>query len=253
MPKEEKLKNWFWRLINALLVVAVLLGLSSMAALYKYQKSLYPARTVTVSAEGKTTVTPDIATLSFSVVSEGRDPGRLSGDNTKKMNAAIDFMKMQGVEAKDIKTAGYNLSPRYEYDEDRRTTFISGYTLSQTVMVKVRDFSKIGAMLGALPGLGINQIGSLSFDIEDQDVFLNAAREEAFAKARAKAKAMAKQNGARIKRVVTFSESQGGYYPRPVFEAYGKGAADLAAVPAPSIEPGSQEVTVNVTVVYEIR
>lgn len=246
-------KSLFWKLINALLAVAVLLGLSSMVALYKYQKSLYPARTVTVSAEGKTIVTPDIATLSFSVVSEGRDPEKLSVDNTKKMNAAIDFMKAQGVEAKDIKTAGYNLSPRYEYDEDRRTTFISGYTLSQTVAIKVRDFSKIGKMLGALPGLGINQIGSLSFDIEDQDKFLNTAREEAFAKAHAKAKAMAKQNGARIRRVVTFSESQGGYYPRPVLEAYGKGAADLAAVPAPSIEPGSQEVTVNVTVVYEIR
>jgi len=253
MPKEEKLNNLFWKLVNAALAVAVLMGLSGMVALYRYQKSLYPARTVVVSAEGKTTVTPDIATLSFSVVSEGKDPGKLSVDNTEKMNAAIAFMKERGVEEKDIKTAGYNLSPRYEYDEDRRSSFISGYILTQTVVVKVRDFSKIGTMLGALPGLGVNQVGSLSFDIEDQDAYLNVAREEAFDKAHAKAKTMAKQNGTRIKRVVTFSESQGGYYPRAVFESYGKGGADIAAAPAPSIEPGSQEVTVNVTVVYEIR
>jgi len=253
MPVETKNKKWFGWLVNASLVVLILLGLSSLKALYKYQGSLYPSRTITVSAEGKTTVSPDLANFNFSVVSEGKDPEKVAEENNKKMSAAIEFVKGQGVADKDIKTAGYNLSPRYEYDEDRKRTFISGYTLTQTVFVKIRDFVKIGKILGALPELGINDIGSLNFSVEEQDKYLNEARQEAFEKARIKAKEMAKQNRVRIKRVVTFSESAGGYpTPYPRYAEFGMGG-DFVKAAAPSIEPGSQEVTVNVAVTYEIR
>ena len=124
MVNLEKLKNWFWILVNVSLAMLILLGLSSLKALYKYQGSLYPARTLVVSAEGKTTVSPDVASFNFSVVSEGKDPEKIADENNKAMNAAIKFIKEQSIEDKDVKTAGYNLSPRYEYDEDRKKTFI---------------------------------------------------------------------------------------------------------------------------------
>jgi uncharacterized protein YggE len=254
MPiKQDSVKNWFWILLNAVLVVAVLLGFSVMLNLWKQNKALFPARNISVNAEGKQVVVPDIATLSFSVVSEGADPGKIQEDNTKKINAAIDFLKKEGVEAKDIKTTGYNLSPRYEYDERRRRSEIVGYTLVQSVEVKIRDFAKISKILAALPDLGINQINGVNFGVDDPEKFLNLAREEAFSKARAKAEAMAKQNGVRIKRVITFNEYGGGY-PIPFFErAVGIGGDfDVPAPLPPVIEPGTQEVTVNVNVVYEI-
>lgn len=251
MPNlQQKAKEWFWLLLNLVLVVAVLAGLLAIKTLFRLDDSLMPARTITVSADGKTTVSPDIASVSFSVVSEGADPDKISAANSQKINSAIDFVKSQGVDEKDIKTAGYNLAPKYEYDKDKRTTFISGYTLTQTVFLKIRDFSKIGKILGALPGLGINQIGSLNFDIENPDKYLNDARQQAFDKAFAKAKAMAEQNHVGLSRVVTFSESHGGYpYPVPM---YGAASVGIGAITPPMIEPGSQEVTVNVSVVYEI-
>lgn len=247
-------KHWFWSLLNLTLVVAVLLGAVALKALYRYQGSLYPSRTINVSATGEAVAVPDIAQFSFSVVTEGESPEDVARENTLIMNAAIDFVKKQGVEDEDIKTSGYNLAPRYEYDRNRRQSFITGYTLTQTVSVKIRDFAKIGEILGALPGFGINQVSSLSFDIDDPDKLLNEAREEAFNKAREKAETMAEQNGVKIKRVVTFFESQGGYPPIPVYReaAFGMGG-DFATAPAPSVEPGSQELTVNVSVTYEIR
>lgn len=252
MPKSDHPKNIFWNLIYIVLAVTILLGLSWSYTLWKQGKSLAPARTITVSADGKTMVAPDIASFSFSVVSEGTDPEKLADDNVKKINTAINFVKSEGVEADDIKTANYNLSPRYEYDEKRRRTFISGYTLTQTIFVKIRDFSKIGKIIGALPGLGINDINSLSFDIENLDVHLADARQEAFDKARVKARFMAAQAGVRLKGVVTFSEFSGGF-PRPLpFAALGKGGFGGDG-PVPSIEPGSQEATVQVSVTYEIR
>ena len=91
-------------------------------------------------------VSPDVATLSFSVVSEGADPEKLQNDNTDKINKALDFVKSEGVESKDIKTAGYNLSPRYKYDQKTGRSSIDGYTLPQTVIVKIRDLSKVGPL-----------------------------------------------------------------------------------------------------------
>ncbi len=213
-----------------------------------------PARTITVSAEGKTTVVPDLATFSFSVVSQGADPVKLQNDNNAKVNAAIEFVKARGVDAKDIKTSDYNLSPNYVWNQKTGKSSIDGYTLNQSVIVKVRDLSKVAVLLGGLPSNGINQLGGVNFSVDDQDKFLNQAREEAFTKAKAKAIAMAKYSGARIGKVVTFNESNGGY-PGPIYYAKeaGLGMGGPSMPPAPTIEPGSQEVTVTVNVVYELR
>lgn len=244
-------KTVFWWLLNATLVAVILVGAAGAGVL---RNQVNPQRTISVSGEGKVTAVPDYATLTFSVVSEGTDPALLVAENVDKMNRAIAFVKQQGIEDKDVKTAQYYLAPRYEYDEDMRKTFISGYTITQSVTVKVRDIAKAGPILGGLPEFGVNQISGPNFEIGDdeREALIAEAREEAFAEARAKAEAMARANGVRVRRVVTFSESGG---PIPIFykEALGGRADTPASFPVPSIEPGSQDITVTVNVTYEIR
>lgn len=218
----------------------------------KYADSLTPSKTITVSAEGKVTVSPDIAQLSLSVISEGMNPEKIADDNNKKISAAIEFIKSQGVDVKDIKTTNYNLNPRYEYDEDKRTSYISGYVLTQTVLVKIRDLDKVAKILGGLPSAGINQIGSISFDIDDPEKYMAEARKQAFEKAKQKAETMAAENKTKIKRVLTFSDYQSAP-PYPVFMRGEMGGANMKDVILPTIEPGSQEVTIQVSVTYELH
>ncbi|MBI5079395.1 SIMPL domain-containing protein [Candidatus Wolfebacteria bacterium] len=219
----------------------------------KYADSLTPSRIITVSAEGKVTVSPDIANLSFSVISEGINPEKIADDNNKKISAAVEFIKSQGVDAKDVKTTNYSLNPRYEYDEDKRTSYISGYTLTQTVLVKIRDLSKVAKILGGLPPVSINQIGSISFDIDDPEKYMAEARKQAFEKAKQKAETMAAENKTKIKRVLTFSDYQSAPpYPIMMREM---GVANYLNkdVILPTIESGSQEVIIRVSVTYELR
>ncbi len=247
----SKIKNIFIVIFFVFLMAAVIYSIFFGPA-KKYGDSLMPARTISVSAEGKVTVSPDIAKLSFSVVSEGLDPKVLADDNNQKMKAAIDFVKSQGIDEKDIKTTDYNLSPKYEYDEETRESSISGYTFTQTVLVKIRDLDKTADILAGLPPLGINQIGSISFDIDEPEKYLSDARNQAFDKAKEKAAAMAEKNGAKIVRVINFYEYQPlTYYGTKAVS--GLGGAESAAPIVPQIEPGSQEVTVQVNVVYEIK
>ena len=240
--------------------VIIFLGFLMLVIIYslffgpakKYGDSLMPIKTTSVSAEGKVTVSPDIAKLSFSVVSEGANPKLLAENNNKKMNAAIDFVKSQGIEEKDIKTTEYNLVPRYEYDEKTRTSYITGYTLTQTVLVKVRDLNKVAEVLGGLPALGINQISSISFDIDEPEKYLGDARNQAFDKTKEKAEAMAEKNGVKLGRVINFYEYQPITYYGQTKMASGMGGAEAAPV-VPQIQPGSQEVTIQVSVTYEIK
>jgi len=253
MPNDDtKLKNQ---------AIVAFLGFLTLVVVYslfwgparKYADSLTPAKTITTSAEGKAMASPDIAKVSFSVVSEGFNPDKIAEENNKKMNKAIDFAKSQGIEEKDIATSQYNLSPSYEYDEKTRRTFISGYRLTQTALIKIRNLEKTGKILAGLPDLGINQIDSISFDIDEPERYLAEARDKAFSKAREKAGEMASKNGVKLGKVVGFSEYQGGPVVRyQEVKTLDFGGAEPAPV-IPQIQPGIQEVIVNVSIIYEIR
>ncbi len=247
-------RHWFWILINSVLVVAILIGLVLSASLIRQSNAVVPSRTITVSADGKAHIAPDIATLVFSVVSQNTTAEAAQKANTDKINLAIEYLKKQGVEAKDIQTSNYQLYPRYKYNSVTSEQTIIGYELTQTVTVKVRALDKAGEIVGGLASAGVNQISSFDYSVENSEALRDEARAEAFNLAFAKAKAMADQVGVRIARVVTFYETTGGGYPMPYYYARTEAAMDgKGGMNAPSLEPGQEEVVVNVSVTYEIR
>ena len=124
--------------------------------------------------------------------------------------------------------------------------------MSQDVRVKIRDFSKIGDILGGVVKAGANTVSQLQFTIDDPDSVKSQARAEAIEKARTKAEEVAKAGGFSVGRLLSIDESG----QSPIYYSYGMGgdmAVKSAAVPTPTIEPGSQDVTVDVTLRYEIR
>ena len=251
-PNPEGIKMIFWMLLSVLIAVAAInVVFFVMPLLSRWSDSIYPARTMAISAEGKTTAGPDLADISFSVVTQGQDPQALSSNNNQKMNAVLQFVKSQGIADADIKTTSYDLSPNYEYDKINQRNFINGYTLTQTVDVKIRDLSKVASVLGGLAPLGINQIGNVNFTFADEEKYLAMARADAFTKVWQKAQEMAAEAGVSLVRVVSVSESG---TPVPIY--YGADRAMAmggVAASAPTIQPGTQDITDQVTVVYEIR
>ena len=243
-------------------IIVAILVLAAAGYMYAraYSKIVEPSsfRSFTVLGEGKANAIPDIAEFSFSVVTQGgKDIAASKKENTDKMNAAIDFVKSKGVEAKDIKTQSYNLEPRYTYCYNDRgicpPSEIVGYTITQNVLIKVRDFTKIGDILTGVVERGANQTSNLSFKIDDETSVQNEARAEAIKKAQDKAKSMAKAGGFGIGRLLSIDENN---YPMPIYYSkamgIGGGVSEAASV-APTIEPGSQEITINVTMRYEIK
>jgi uncharacterized protein YggE len=217
---------------------------------------------ITVSGTADVSAAPDIATFSFSVNEDGATVVEAQKKADPKIKAAIAYLKGQGVDAKDIQTNGYNANPKYEYRQLPCTVnncppsnpVITGYTVEQTITVKVRDVSKAGTLLGGIGSTGVSNISGLTFTIDNEDGLKAQARSKAIDKARAQAEELAKELHVRLGKITSFNENSGGYYP--IYnKAAGMGATDSIAPQAANIEipPGQNKITSNVTITYEIR
>ncbi|MEX2033398.1 MAG: SIMPL domain-containing protein [Candidatus Colwellbacteria bacterium] len=251
-----KIRNYLGiALIAAVLVTA----LSALNFSYSYSRSVDPltAPNIRVTGEGRAVAVPDIAQFSFSVIAEGNNIQQIQSDNVKKINQAIDYLKSEGVAKEDIETKSYDLQPRYEYFSCSPMGSvcppprIAGYTLSQTVAVKLRNFDKTGSILAGVVTRGANSISQLFFTIDDRTKVESEARTKAIAQAKVKAEAAAEAADVKLGRLLSISEYAS--YPPPGFEGMGMGGAEKTTTLTPQIEPGSEEITITVDLVYEIR
>ena len=265
----EKIKNY---LGIAIIIGVLVASFSTISYVKTFSKSIQPSsfRSFSVSGEGRAVAKPDIARFTWSLISEGGiDLAALQTLNTSKSNDIIKFLKGEGINEKDIRTEQYQVSPQYESVQCAQPVYyrsgvigapitcppakIVGYSVNQTVSVKVRDFAKIGDLLSGVVEKGANSVSELSFTIDDPSQLENEARIRAIEQAQAKAKVVARAGDFSVGRLLGIDEGYMPYYANKDVRTMSFDVAEGAvAVPAPSIEPGSQETVVSVTLRYEI-
>ncbi len=207
--------------------------------------------TITISGEGKVTSQPDLAKMDLGVQVDGATVKAAQEQNTQKMNAITTALIALGVKKEDLQTSQYSIQPKIDWNSGKQT--VLGYTVTQTLSVKVRDLDKAGDVLAKAGELGANQVGGISFTIDDPTSLKDDARIKAIADARKKAEVLAKQLGLDIVKVVTFSENAQGGYPVPMMaKSYGMMDSAVAA-PSPEIQSGTLDVVSDVSVTFEVR
>lgn len=175
-------------------------------------------------------------------------------DSTNKMNDIVAVIKSLGVEDKDIKTSDYNLSPVYNYTNAKGQE-LAGYEVTQNLTLKIRDLSKIGDVIAKTTEKGANQVGNISFTIDDEYDLKNQARELAIEKAKEKALLIAEQSGMKLGEVKSVYENSD-----PIVSPmmYSNAKMDLSAsagggIVSPTIQSGQNEIKVEVTLTYEVK
>lgn len=207
-----------------------------------------------VSGEGKVSVTPDIAKVSAGIEESGTSLKTIQNSVNTKSKNLVDALKRSGIDEKDIKTTSYNVFPQYDYSVS--STRITGYRVSTNYEVTVRDFDKVNDILVVITQNGANIVGGISFEVNDdtKQKKLQEAREEAVAEAKKKAQGLARASGITLGKIINVSENQGVDFPRPL--ALDKSlpvSGGGESIPAPEITPGETEITVSVSLSYEIR
>jgi hypothetical protein len=200
-----------------------------------------------VSATGTSTRRPDIAIISAGVVTQASKAGDAMAANAKAMTATIAALKRAGVADRDIRTQSINLQPQYRYG-DNQPPVLTGYQASNRVSVKLRELAGAGGVIDALVAAGANQIDGPSLSVDHPEAALDEARTKALANARARAELYAKSAGLSVRRIVRISESDGVPPPVRPMEMMASKRADTTP-----LEAGEQELTVNLSVVFELN
>jgi len=204
-----------------------------------------------VSAEGRTTRVPDLATIRAGVVSQAPSAAAALSDNAQRMQRVLAALKRAGVAPRDLATSTVGLSPQYRYT-DGQPPAITGYQATNTVSIRFRDVAKAGGVLDALVAQGANQIDGPNLSIDKPEAALDEARTDAVRRARARADLYAAAAGLKVARVISIAEAgqdAGGPGPQPMFMARA-----MKADAAPSeIAPGEKDVTVILSVRFLLQ
>lgn len=252
-------------LLNTLIVsgifLIVFLGLlisQKGYEVFKLFENKSPQNTIAISAEGKVSATPDLATVSLGVLTQGDTADGVQNESSKKINTIIDFVIKQGIDKNDINTSQFNIYPTQDYRDGK--SIITGYQANQTIVIKVRNVNestnKLSTILGSVTKNGANQVNGVSLSFDDPDQFRQQARELAIVKAKEKAQQLADAAGLKLGRVVSLSETPGyggvvPYYGEAAGIGGGGGGGDKGVYP--NIEPGSQDIIASMTVIFELK
>jgi len=204
-----------------------------------------------VTGVGKVTVTPDLAVVSLGVQAQSSTVADAQQQAAKAMVDVMAALKSNGVADKDIATQYYNITPVYSYDRDTGKQVLEGYSVSNTVTVKIRTVGNAGIVIDAVASAGgdYTRINSVTLTVDKPEQYNEQAREAAMNDAANRAKQLAKLSGVKLGKTTYINESLNSS-SQTIY--YDSGVKAAPSVPTTPINPGETEVTLTVQVVYSI-
>ncbi len=210
-----------------------------------------PISRILVTGEGHAELAPDMAILTLTVTSEAETARDALDANSDAMAEVLTAMKAAGIRENDLQTSGFSIQPRYFHPPvkpsgQREAPQIVGYTVRNSLTVRVRDISSVGAILDKSVSLGVNEGGNIRFTNEDPSGAITQARTRAVKNAMAKAKTLADAAGIKTGRILEISEHSSNPRPMHMAQADMSLARSGNAVPVATGE-NTYSVTVNIS------
>ena len=180
------------------------------------------APTIEVTGTAEISVVPDEVSISLNVSKTDKNLNTAKSQNDQGVSAVIALTRKFGVDPKDVKTDFIAVREKNERrklpgtDDEYHDVFV-GYTVSKTVVVKLRDIKKFEEFFSEAVGSGISQINNVVYSTSQLRKHKDAARAMAIRAAREKAEALTREIGQTIGKAVSIEEeSAARSWPSPV-------------------------------------
>lgn len=241
-----------------LIILMLIFGLRTLFA----HRPLQNEGTLVVTGKGEVVAVPDIATFTYMVSQEKKTMAEAQTASSEVAHRINEKLQSSGVLEKDITMQGFNANPTYTYPQpcyDQACPVsqpkISGYAVSQSYTIKVRDLNKASDIAQILTDTGASSVSGPRFEIDNQDEIHNDARDKAIGDAREQAYLLAQQLGVRLGKIIDFQVAGNGNYPMPMYASMDRATAGspMEKSVAPDIQPGESTVSSQVTITYNIR
>ncbi len=270
----QYVKNLYKAVLAFVVILCLFFVVKVLSEWRYYQNADQSFNSITVYGYGEVFATPDIANVSFSIRKDAKTVKEAQDAVAEVEAKALEALKTNNVEDKDIKTVSASFNPKYEYQQKVCPQTVGpdgafvpsyycgggkqvlvGYEAYENISVKVRDVDSVGKLMQDLGAIGVSDLSGPNFAIDDEDTLKAEAKKLAIEDARAKAKALAKNLGVKLGDVMSFYDDSSDfgspmYYGRDMMlsseKAYG--------APAPAELPkGENMINSNVTITFEIR
>jgi len=196
------------------------------------------SRSVQVSGSAVIKVVPDLVTIQLGVTSNDATPQGVYDENTAAMKRVMAAIRALGVADRDLSTDYYLIHPVYE---DYSSLDIKGYRIDNTVVVNLKDVSKVSQVLAAALSAGANEVVDVQFKTTQLRQYRDQARELAMKAAQEKARDLASAANAQPGCVLTIDENSWSYYGSPWSGRYQPQAQNVMQNAASSAQPLSDD------------
>lgn len=214
-----------------------------------------------VTGEGRSSIKPDKATVRLGVVADGPTADAAKNKMNEVINKVTAEIKALGIQDKDIKTENISVYEDYNNrpvmaekigatqpvpDPNSKAT---SYRANTTLVINASQIDLANKIIDVGTKNGVNQLGGVQFDNTDKAAAENDARVKAVADAKAKAEIAAKTAGFKLGKIINYSEGNGG---GGTLMYAAKAGDNSTSNQKTELQPGENEVTMSVTLSYEV-
>ena len=214
-----------------------------------------------VSGQGKVSIEPDLAILSLGVETIGETVSEAREEAATAMEAVMGALEEAGVAEKDIQTRRFNIRAEHEWQEITENgirtskSVLVGYSVSNSLTVKVRDLDSVGTVIDDTAEAGGDTIrfNGLSFTAEDLSPVMAQLREDAVKDAKSKAQHFAELAEVGLGDLIFISD---GTVARPLTRSVAESSVAYAVAAfdtATGISSGELDVSMTVQTVFAIE
>jgi len=239
------------------LTVAYLLGDAGGTATAQAAEETAPVderRSLTMTGTGEAGVVPDQVAFDVSVKITRDDLTAALDAANSELSRVLKALEEYGVTKGNVETTGLDMHPVYDYP-DNAPPVLTGYRVSSSVAVLVKELDQAGGAISAVVSTGGNEVrvSDIRLRIGDPEAALGDARAKAVEQATAKAEEYAEATGQELGPVIRLAEvnpQETTSLVRDQRVLYD--AAALSKVAALPIRTGRSELSVEVEVIWEL-
>lgn len=215
--------------------------------------------TLTVSGEAEAAAKPNLAVVQIGAEVFAAKAQAAQEQVNELAQKTIAAIREVGIAEDEVQTAQLSLEPVYRSRQrpierpgmaGPEAQELVGYRASNVVEVRVKDLSKVAAVIDAATAAGANRIQGIQFQLQDDTEPRKQALQQAAKRAREKAEALASATGVTIEGVEEVVEGNVQMFPMRSFAMH-RGAMAAAEMATP-VQPGQVRLTATVTVTYRI-
>ena len=249
------------KIMAAIAVLSILTG-TMMSGQAVTQSGEKERGTVSISTSAEAEVAPDVADLSFAVVTTDNKSMQKATLMNKDISEKVYNILKEMINTSNgdyIKTSNYHASPVYIYKDKKQ--ILDKYEVSNRVVVHTKSIDKLGSMIDKAIESGATNVDSLNFSISNYESQCNSLIEKASKKANARAAIAAKISGTALDGIqsmnISCSENRNYSAPRIMMaKAMSLGASNdsaAEAMPSTSISAGVIKVYSNVNATFYVK